>query len=314
MANWSEKNIPDLSGKRILVTGGASGIGFEAARALVEHGAELIIADRNEQGGKAAQARIRQTAAGAKVEYRMLDLSSQKAVKDFAAAVIAEGKPLDILINNAGIQPISERRVSADGFELTFGIGHLGHFTLTAMLFPLLKASPSARIVTVASLVHARGTFNWEDLQMERGYSSQRPYNQTKLANLLFARELQQRLDAAGLKIKSIAVHPGVAQTSIGANRKQLGKFGFGDHVITAILSFVLPYLGQPAAAGALPTMYAASAPDAAGGGFYGPTGAGEMKGPPGPAKIGGLGRDMDAAKKLWAVTEELTGVKFPVA
>lgn len=313
MGGWSEADIPDLFGTRILVTGGASGIGFEAARALAEHGAEIIIADRNEQAGKAAPERIRQTAPNAKVEYRMLDLSSQQAVKDFAAAFLAEGKPLDVLINNAGIQPISERRTSADGFELTFGIGHLGHFTLTALLFPLLKAAPEARIVTVASLVHARGTFNWNDLQMERGYSSQRPYNQTKLANLLFARELQRRLDVAGVKIKSIAVHPGVAQTAIGANRKQLGKFGLGDHVITAILSFVLPFLGQPASAGALPTMFGAASPDVEGGGFYGPTGAGEMKGPPGPAKIGGLGRDMDAAKKLWAVTEELTGVKFDV-
>lgn len=313
MADWGETNIPDLSGKRILITGGASGIGFEAARALAEHGAEVIIADRNEQAGRAAPERIRQSAPGAKAEYRMLDLSSQQAVKDFAAAFLAEGKPLDILINNAGIQPISERRTSVDGFELTFGIGHLGHFTLTALLFPLLKAAPAARIVTVASLVHARGTFNWNDLQMERGYSSQRPYNQTKLANLLFARELQARLDAAGINVKSIAVHPGVAQTSIGANRKQLGKFGFGDHVVSAILSVVLPYLGQPASAGALPTMYAAASPDAKGGGFYGPMGAGEMKGPPGPAKINGLGRDMEIAKKLWAVTEELTGVKFEV-
>lgn len=313
MAGWSEADIPNLSGKRVLVTGGASGIGFEAARALAEHGAEIIIADRNEQAGQAAPERIRQTAPNARVEYRMLDLSSQQAVKVFAAAFAADGKPLDVLINNAGIQPISERRVSADGFELTFGIGHLGHFTLTALLFPLLRKAPEARIVTVASLVHARGTFNWDDLQMERGYSSQRPYNQTKLANLLFARELQRRLDVAGIKMKSIAVHPGVAQTSIGDNRRQLGKFGFGDHVITAILSFVLPFLGQPAAAGAQPTMFGAAAPDAQGGKFYGPKGFGEMKGPPGLAKIGGLGRDMEAAKKLWAVTEELTGVKFEV-
>lgn len=314
MGNWSEKNIPDLSGKRVLVTGGASGIGFEAARALAEHGADVIIADRNEQAGKAAPDRIRQTAPNAKVEYRMLDLSSLKAVKEFGAAFVAEGKPLDVLINNAGIQPISERRVSADGFELTFAIGHLGHFTLTALLFPLLKATPGARIVTVSSLVHAQGKFDWNDLQMERGYSSQRPYNQTKLANLLFARELHKKLNAAGIKIKSIAVHPGVAQTSIGANRKQLGKFGFGDHVVSAILSLVFPYLGQPAAAGALPTMYAAASPDAEGGRFYGPTGFGEMKGPPGPAQIKAPGRDVKAAEKLWAVTEELTGVKFDVA
>lgn len=311
MAGWSEADIPDCTGKRVLVTGGASGIGYDAARALAQHGAQVIIADRNVEGGQAAVAKIRALAPQAQVEFRALDLSSLQAAKDFAAAMVDERGKLDILINNAGIQPISERRESADGFELTFGIGHLGHFVLTAGLWPLIEAAPEPRVVTVSSMVHGGGRFDWDDLQITKNYSSQRPYNQTKLANLLFARELQRRVDAAGGKVQSMAVHPGVAQTSIGANRKQLGAFHMGDYFVSLVLKFVMPFLGQPASKGALPTMYAAASPQAQGGGFYGPQGFGEMKGPPGPAKIKPAAQDMAVAAKLWAVTEKLTGVRF---
>jgi NAD(P)-dependent dehydrogenase (short-subunit alcohol dehydrogenase family) len=311
MANWNENNIPDLSGRTALVTGAGSGIGFEAARALAQHGAELLIVDRNEPAGLAAVARIRALRPDAKVMFRPLDLSHLKAVKDFAAAQLDEGRKLDILMNNAGIQPIATRRTSADGFELTFAIGHLGHFALTGLLLPLLNAAPAPRVVTVSSLVHGQGRFDWDDLQMKNGYDAQRAYNQTKLANLLFARELQRRSDQAGGKIKSIAVHPGVAQTSIGSNRKALGQFRFGDYLVSAALSFAMPFLGQPAAAGALPTLYGAVAPQAEGGGFYGPGGFGEMKGAPGPAVMKPAGRDMAAAAKLWDVTETLTAVRF---
>lgn len=311
MHKWSENDIPDLTGKRVLITGGASGIGLEAARALALHGADVIVADRNEHIGRTIPDRIRALRADARISFRPLDLSHLQTVKDFAASMIAEGEPLDILINNAGIQPISDRRTSSDGFELTFAIGHLGHFTLTGLLLPLLHAAPSPRVVTVSSMVHGRGGFDWADLQMERGYRAQRAYNQTKLANLLFAREFQRRIDEAGSKIRSIAVHPGVAQTSIGDNRRQLGKFGLGDYVVSSILTVVMPYLGQPAAAGALPTLYAATAPDAAGGGFYGPDGFGEMKGAPGPARIKPAAQDMAIARKLWDLTEQMTGIRF---
>ncbi|TJY59056.1 SDR family NAD(P)-dependent oxidoreductase [Sinimarinibacterium sp. CAU 1509] len=314
MADWSEQNIPDQTGKRALITGAASGIGFEAARALAQHGATVLIADRNEAAGHTAVERIRALRADAQVEFLPLDLSNLQGVKDFAKALLARGEPLDILINNAGIQPITERRTSADGFELTFGIGHLGHFALTGLLLPLLHAAPAPRVVTISSIVHGQGYFDWDDLQMERGYSSQRPYNQTKLANLLFARELQRRIEQAGSKLKSIAVHPGVARTSIGANRKQLGPYHLVDHLITMILGLVMPLLGQPAAAGALPTLYGATSEDAQGGGFYGPSGFGEMKGPPKAAKIKPAGNDMDAAQRLWAVSEQLTGVVYRIS
>jgi len=311
MPDWNEQDIPDLSGRRALVTGAASGIGFETARALAQHGATVLIADRNEAAGRDAVARIRSLRPDARLEFLPLDLSRLDSVRDFAGAMLARGHPLDVLVNNAGIQPISERRTSADGFELTFAIGHLGHFALTGLLLPALRAAPSTRVVTVSSLMHAQGHFDWDDLQMERGYSSQRPYNQTKLANLLFARELQRRADAAGCALRSIAVHPGVARTSIGANRRQLGRYRLGDHLVSLTLALVMPLLGQSARDGALPTLFGATSENARGGGFYGPGGFGEMKGAPRDAVIKRAGRDMAAAKRLWEISEQLTGVEF---
>jgi len=311
MRKWSEADIPDLSGKRVLVTGAASGIGFEAARAMAQHGADVLLVDRNEEAGHAAVQRIRALRPDATLRMLSLDLGDQQAIRHFASILVAEARPLDLLINNAGIQPISERRTSVDGFELTFGIGHLGHFTLTGLVLPLLLAAQASRVVTVSSMVHGKGFIDWDDLQMQRNYSSQRPYNQTKLANLLFARELQKRIDAAGRQLISVAVHPGVAQTSIGANRKLLGDYRLADHMISVVLSFVLPFLGQPAAAGALPTLYGATSSAVIGGGFYGPDGFGEMKGNPGVAGIKAAGRDMDAARRLWEVSEQLTGIDY---
>ena len=308
---WNEEDIPDLRGKRILVTGGASGIGYEAARALVQRGAQVLIADRNVAAGRAAVDRIKALHKGAKVGFRALDLSRLQAVRKFGAAQVASGKALDVLINNAGINPIGERLTSPDGNELTFAIGHLGHFVLTGMLLPLLEKAPDPRVVTVSSLVHGRGWFDWNDLQMEKHYDSQRAYNQTKLANLLFARELQRRIDRSGGRIKSMAVHPGVARTAIGASRRQLGRFSPGDHVVSAVTSLVMPLLGQPATAGALPTLYAAVSHAAQGGGFYGPDGFGEMKGFPSVAVIKPAGRDTAAARRLWDRSERITGFQY---
>ena len=236
---WSEADIPALNGKYALITGGASGIGFAAAQALAEHSLELIIADRNAAAAEAAIARIRERSPRAQITFRELDLADMASVRAFAGVLLEEARPIDLLINNAGIQPLSERRTSRDGFELTFGIGHVGHFLLTALLYPLIRQASAARIVTVSSMVHAAGRFDWSDIQMERGYSAQRAYNQTKLANLLFARELQRRIDCKGDDVLSLAVHPGVARTSIGSNRRSLGQFGLGDHVVSLVLSLV---------------------------------------------------------------------------
>lgn len=314
MAKWSERDIPDLTGKRALVTGAASGIGFEAARGLAQHGAEVLLVDRNEQAGAEALQKIRALRADARLRFLPLDLSRQQAVREFAAQLVAEDpvRPLDILVNNAGIQPISERRTTGDGFELTFGIGHLGHFTLTAGLFSLLLNSPAPRVVTVSSLVHRLGTFDWDDLQMARNYFAQRPYNQTKLANLLFARELQRRAQAAGLPLLSLAVHPGVSRTNIGNSRKSLGRFHLIDNLISVALGLVMSAFGQSAAGGGWPTLYACTAPEVTPGGFYGPDGIGETRGAPAPAKIHAAGLNEANARKLWTVSEQLTGARFP--
>jgi len=311
MAKWTENDIPDLSGKRALVTGAASGIGFEAARGLALHGAEVLLADRNEQGGREALQKIRALRADAKVSFLPLDLSSQQAVREFAAKLVAENQALDILVNNAGIQPISERRATSDGFELTFGIGHLGHFTLTAGLFPLLLKSAAPRVVTVSSLVHRLGSFDWNDLQMEQHYFAQRPYNQTKLANMLFGRELQRRAQAAGLNLLSLIVHPGVSRTNIGNSRKALGSFHLIDKLISVVLGVVMSAFGQSAEGGGWPTLYACTSPKVTPGGFYGPDGLGETRGAPAPAKIHKAGLDDAAAKRLWEVSEQLTGARF---
>ncbi|CAB1369716.1 oxidoreductase [Denitratisoma oestradiolicum] len=314
MTQWIETDIPDLSSKRVLVTGAASGIGYEAARALALRGAEVLLADINQQGGAEALARIRQLDGNAKVHFRTLDLSSQQAVRAFVRNLIEESRPLDVLVNNAGIQSLSERRTTIDGFELTFGIGHLGHFTLTGLLLPLLLKSAAPRVVTVSSFMHKAGSFDWDDLQMEHDYSAQRAYNQTKLANLLFARELQFRAQAAGSNLLSLAVHPGVARTAIGANRKARGAFGLGDHMVTLILSLVMPLLGQPARQGAWPTLLAATAPEVVAGGFYGPTGIGGFKGSPALTKPAPRGQDRKLARKLWAVSEMLTALDFDIS
>lgn len=308
MAKWTEDDIPDLSGKRALVTGAASGIGLQAAKALARHGAEVLLVDRNEKGGAEAVEAIRALRPDARVDYLSLDLSCQQAVRHFTCRLVRQGKQLDLLINNAGIQPMSKRRSTIDGFELTFGIGHLGHFTLTAGLLPLLLRSPSPRVVTVSSLVHRSGSFDWSDLQMERGYFAQRPYNQTKLANLLFARELQRRATAAGINLLSLAVHPGVTRTNIGASRKEQGKFRLIDHFVSLMTFLVMSLLGQSARAGAWPTLYAATALGMVPGGFYGPDGFGEMKGSPASAKITRRGLDDAAARRLWKISEQLTG------
>jgi NAD(P)-dependent dehydrogenase (short-subunit alcohol dehydrogenase family) len=311
MAKWTENDIPDLTGRRALVTGAASGIGYEAARGLAVHGAEVLLADRNEQAGVAALARIRALRADARVEFLPLDLANLKSIREFAAALLALGRPLDLLVNNAGIQPISERRTTADNFELTFGIGHLGHFALTGLLLPLLLKSTAPRVVTISSIVHKLGSFDWDDLLMTRHYHSQRPYNQTKLANLMFALELQRRASATGLTLASMAAHPGVSRTNIGAARKELGPQHGIDHLINVVLKVVMSVFGHSAEAGGRPTLYAATSPDARGGGYYGPDGFGEMSGSPAPARIHKVAQNAADARRLWEVSEQLTGVRF---
>lgn len=312
MSAGGELSFIPLAGKSALITGGASGIGYEAAKMLVNAGATVVIADLDERGGTAAVERLRQLAMSAQVSFVPLDLGNLSSIQGFCTELLAHGKPLDLLFNNAGIQSLDTRRTTRDHHELTFGIGHLGHFALTGRLLPLLLKAPAPRVITTSSLVHTRGWFDRDDLQMQRNYDAQRAYNQTKLANLMFALELQRRARLAGLPLTSVAAHPGVARTRIGSNRHRLGDLRWRDHMVGLTLSIVLPLLGQDAAKGALPLLHAATLIDEREQGFYGPQGFAEMKGHPGPARIAAVARDQALSDWLWATSEHLTQVQYP--
>ncbi len=242
---------------------------------------------------------------GGSTRFELLDLASLASVEAFAKRLQAHGRAIDLLVNNAGVAAPRVRLTTKDGFELQFGTNFLGHFALTGLLLPLLKA-PDPREVTVSSLVERSARLDFDDLMSERRYSPTRAYGQSKLANLLFARELHRRSEAHGWDVTSIAAHPGIATTELTKPRP-------GQQVIRAyvLADIVLPLVGHGAAAGALPILFAATAPGAAAGGYYGPRGLFELKGAPGPARSGKLSGDAATAARLWTVAETLTGRLF---
>lgn len=305
--------IADQSGRRALITGANSGIGFWAALELARRGAGVVLACRNVAKGEAAAARIRAEVPGATLEVSALDLASLASVRAAAERELARELPLDLLINNAGLMAPATRRVTADGFELQFGTNVLGHFALTALLLPALVraagVSVSApRVVTIASIAHKRGRIRFDDLQRERGYDPMEAYAQTKLADLIFARELERRLLASPAplpRIESLAAHPGVANTKL---------FQAEDSVVPRavrpVFGKVIGWFLNTDAEGALPTLYAATSPEAAPGGYYGPDGFREMRGRRVvAAQVAPQALDLGMARRLWAVCEELTGV-----
>jgi len=308
---WTPADIPSLDGKRILVTGANSGIGYHAALVFAQKGAHVILACRDSRRGEAALARLKTNAAGASVELAALDLASLGSIRDFARRELAEQRPLHALINNAGVMAPPKRLETADGFELQFGTNVLGHFALTGLLMPLLEraaVSERPRVVTVASIAHKRGRLNFDDLQSTRRYSPMRSYQQSKLANLMFALELDRRLRASGSRVTSVAVHPGVANT----NLFRAGERSALDSAIRAVASHLIGALLNSDDAGALPTLYAATSPDVTDGGYYGPTGWTEMRGDDvGNAAIASQAKDLESARRLWEVCETLTGVQF---
>ncbi len=308
---WSETALEELGGRRALITGGASGLGYETAAVLARRGARVLIADRNIEGGVEALRRLRAANPGADISFKALDLADLAQIRAFAADLVEAGQPLDILVNNAGITPPLARRTTADGFELKFGINYLGHFALTGLLLPLLLHAKRPRVVTVSSIAHRQGHIHFDDLQLERHYDPQRAYNQTKLACLLFALELQRRCDAAHLNLMSIAAHPGVARTSLPASRKGQKRQRFTDYLVDIILPLTMTLLGQSAERGARPIIHAAAAAGVVGGGFYGPDGFGEMKGDPAPAKASAEAKDPAVGSRLWAASVALTGVDY---
>jgi NAD(P)-dependent dehydrogenase (short-subunit alcohol dehydrogenase family) len=310
---WKAADIPSLAGKRVLITGANSGIGYHAALKLARKGAHVMLASRDRQRGEAALARLGDDAPSAHTELVIFDLASLASVRSFAEGELAKHRPLHILINNAGVMAPPKRLQTADGFELQFGTNVLGHFALTALLMPSLQlaAAESAdrsRIVTIASIAHKRGRLNFDDLQSCKSYGPMRSYQQSKLADLMFAFELDRRLRAAKSRVMSVAAHPGVANT----NLFQAGDYSPFEKTARSVIGHAIDILLNTDAEGALPTLYAATAPTAEDGGYYGPQGFQEMRGDDvGPAKVAPQALDHAAAARLWQTCEDLTGIKF---
>jgi NAD(P)-dependent dehydrogenase (short-subunit alcohol dehydrogenase family) len=297
---WTAADIPDQQGRVAVVTGANSGLGLVTARELARAGARVVLAARSVQKGEAAASSIVAAVPGATVEPGVLDLADLDSVRAFAVSAPAR---LDLLINNAGVMA-APRRVTKQGFESQFATNHLGHFALTGLLLGKLLAAPAPRVVTVSSLMHRGGKIDFDDLQGERGYSHWGAYRQSKLANLMFCFELQRRATEAGSALLSLAAHPGYAATNLqAAGTDRLYERWF--------MSIGNRLFAQSADMGALPTLYAATVPDLPGGTFVGPGGRGEQRGYPTVVTAAGKAYDEQDWRRLWDVSEQLTGVRY---
>jgi NAD(P)-dependent dehydrogenase (short-subunit alcohol dehydrogenase family) len=294
MTKWTARDMPDLTGRVAVVTGANSGLGFETSLELARHGAHVVLACRDETRGREALGRITAQVPDASLELALLDLADLTSVRKFADAFFAERDRLDVLVNNAGIMALPERRTTADGFEMQFGVNHLGHFALTGLLLPVLVKS-SARVVSVTSFAHRMGRITWDDLHSERGYRKWSVYGHSKLANVLFTLELDRRARAAGTGVVAAVAHPGFAATHLQDNTS------FSP----------LRVFAQSPAEGARPVLYAAVAPDVTGGEFFGPDRFFGLRGHPQRVKAAARGRDLETARRLWEVSEELTDVAY---
>jgi NAD(P)-dependent dehydrogenase (short-subunit alcohol dehydrogenase family) len=305
MTGWTTADIPSQNGRTAVITGATGGLGYETALALAGAGAVVVLTGRNDAKGRHAIEQIRGRFPDARISYETLDLASLASVADFAARFAAAHAALDLLINNAGVMALPKRQATADGFEMQFGTNYLGHYALTAHLLALLRRGDQPRVVNVSSLTHRWGAINCDDLQSQRSYAPAKAYSQSKLAMLMFALELQRRSDAAGWGLMSNAAHPGYARTDLIAN----GPGARG--LLWQINKLLRPYISQSAAEGALPTLFAATSPEAKAAGYYGPNEFYELKGLPVPAKIMPQAEDAAAAARLWDVSAALTGVSF---
>ncbi len=302
--HWDIQAIPDQSGKLAVITGANSGIGYEAALALAGKGARVIMAVRSAERGQAAAERIRAAHPHATVEVSALDLADLSSVRRFAEGFLARDEALPLLLNNAGVMAIPYKR-TVDGFEMQFGTNHLGHFALTGLLLPALLRAPGARIVNVSSGAHMGGTIAFDNLDGSKGYQRWAAYAQSKLANLLFAYELQRRLSATG--VISLACHPGYADTNLQTVGPRLDGSSFGERMAGAMNRI----FAQSAAMGALPTLFAATSPEAYGGDYIGPGSLGGMRGYPTRQRSNARSYDPALAKRLWEVSEQLTKVTY---
>ncbi len=299
---WTADQIPDQTGRVAIVTGANSGLGMVTARELARAGAHVVMACRNTAKGEQAKAAIAAAVPGARTQLEELDLASLDSVRSFVERFKGSQAGPDLLINNAGVM-VTPRRRTADGFELQFGTNHLGHFALTGLLIEGIEGRGAARVVTLSSGAHRIGRIAFDNLGGDHRYFRWRAYGQSKLANLLFALELDRRLKAAGSSVKSMAAHPGYAAT----NLQQAGP----PLVDTLVMKVTNPLLAQSEEMGALPSLYAATAPGVEGGTFVGPDGFMEQRGYPHPVTPSSAARDEDVARRLWQESERMTGVHF---
>lgn len=301
LESWITAHVPEQSGKRVIVTGATSGIGWKTARVLAQVGAEVVLAARDDAKGQDAVRRLREVAPTARVKHSKLDLSSLESVRDFASR--EADKPLDILINNAGAMATMQRKTTVDGFERTLGTNFLGPFALTGLLLPALLMTQSPRIVTVASAAASQGQLDLNDIGMEKRYALNPAYSRSKLADLIFAVELQRKIQRSGVNLVSVACHPGYAITNL-----QNAELSLGIKLIAEILKSIASH---DAAHGALPSLYAATSSEVRAGGYYGPAGFLQAKGFPTEVAIPDRALDESLASELWTLAEKLTGVSY---
>jgi NAD(P)-dependent dehydrogenase (short-subunit alcohol dehydrogenase family) len=303
---WSVTNIPELTGKNVIVTGANSGIGFEACRVFARKGARIVLACRNADKAQQAARRITAETPNAVLEVASLDLASLASVREFAARVREQYQNIHLLVNNAGVMAIP-RVLTADGFETQLGVNHFGHFALTGLLLDRLWATEGARVVTVSSFMHQLGKIAFDDLDGARRYQRSTAYCQSKLANVLFTFELAHRLEAKKAPVLSVACHPGYADT----NLQMVGPEMAGSRLRLEIMKVSNRYLARPAQEGAWPTLYASTAADVKNGDFIGPTVFFQLFGPPGNVKANRRAYDRELMYRLWNVSIERTGVDY---
>lgn len=305
--SWTQADMPDQSDRTVIVTGANSGLGFEATTAFARKGANVIMACRNLDRARSARDEIRDTVDGASLQVMELELADLTSIRSFADAVIAEQSSLHVLCNNAGVMAIP-RRETADGFEMQFGVNHLGHFALTGLLLDHLEQAPGeTRVVTHSSGVHERGDIDFDDLQSEAEYNKWDAYAQSKLANLLFAYELDRRFRTANASVTSVGCHPGYAATNLQGRGPEME----GATLRLWAMRVANALIAQSPAQGALPMLYVATAPDVDGGDYIGPGGFRGMRGAPEKQRSSDRSYDADRARRLWEVSEALTDVSF---
>jgi NAD(P)-dependent dehydrogenase (short-subunit alcohol dehydrogenase family) len=301
---WTAEEVPEQRGRVAVVTGANTGLGFETAKVLAARGASVVVAVRDVEKGKQAAARIADDVPGADIAVQHLDLANLRSIRTAAEELRTSHPKIDLLINNAGVM-YTPKTKTMDGFELQFGTNHLGHFALTGLLLQAMAPVPGSRVVTVSSVGHRiRARINFADLHAEASYDRVAAYGQSKLANLLFTYELQRRLSAGDAETISLAAHPGVADTELIRNSPAW---------LRGVVSTLRPLITQPAEAGALPILRAATDPAVQGGQYYGPDGFREAKGHPKVVESSRQSHDQATQRRLWNVSEELTGVTFPV-